>query len=62
MGSAGDEYFERRRRLRPDREIAQRIGVAPSTLCRNKKYQRAKTAYLDQVRKVVRKSQFKKRK
>ena len=38
-----------------DREIAERAGVAPSTLSRHEGYQRAKRTYMQSVRTVVRK-------
>jgi hypothetical protein len=45
-----------------DTEIAQRVGVSQSTLSRSTHFRRAKAAYFQQTRKVVRKSQFKKQK
>ena len=40
----------------PDREIARRLRVAPSTLSRHAGYQEAKRVYLQELRRVVRRS------
>ena len=42
-----------------DREMAKRVGVAPSTLSRHPVYQRAKRTYLQPIRRVVRRAQRK---
>ena len=37
-----------------DREIARRIGVSDSTLCRNETYRHAKHVYFQKTRRIVR--------
>jgi hypothetical protein len=44
-----------------DREVAERTGVAASTLSRHEGYQRAKRTYLESVRPVVRTAPQKRR-
>jgi hypothetical protein len=44
-----------------DREIAERLGVSHSTLSRSPEYQRAKQAFFQEVRRVVRRGPRRKR-
>jgi hypothetical protein len=41
----------------PDREIARRLGVAHSTLCRQPMYKHARRVFIEPARKVVKKQQ-----